>query len=349
MITGIRGLCNGLGPALYGFVFYLFHVELTDTDGSEKGAKSNMANPTDEVSMNDKLVHLHAFSSGWNSNASFPSRLLRVPSSQVPPSCLVRAQCCCLCWLPCSSQSTQGPEWGLAPIRSTATGHRVIPTAHKAVVPRARSRCWKTAVYNLSFWGVGGADILAPNPTPPCTHGQMHAFNHMGTFWPQAHVRLQCSEQVFVSTAQKWALLAQQPVFFFFSSRLPTLKSLCQKSVLHSFWAEVERCVRWLSWTLILWFSEVVTEWRIPQLALLLVHNKTQVIGFPAWVACISNVTKSLCDSSYSSVASEVATLSVCPVRAWQTVSGAARLVVFSKLTTVPDVCCCNYSSVKVS
>jgi len=50
MITGIRGLCNGLGPALYGFVFYLFHVELSDTDGSEKGAKSNMANPTDEVS-----------------------------------------------------------------------------------------------------------------------------------------------------------------------------------------------------------------------------------------------------------------------------------------------------------
>ncbi|KAJ0058868.1 hypothetical protein NL108_001104, partial [Boleophthalmus pectinirostris] len=48
MITGIRGLCNGLGPALYGFVFYLFHVELTDTDGSEKGAKPNMANPTDE-------------------------------------------------------------------------------------------------------------------------------------------------------------------------------------------------------------------------------------------------------------------------------------------------------------
>uniref|UniRef100_A0A8C5CF50 Hippocampus abundant transcript 1 protein n=1 Tax=Gadus morhua TaxID=8049 RepID=A0A8C5CF50_GADMO len=32
MITGIRGLCNGLGPALYGFVFYLFHVELTDDE-----------------------------------------------------------------------------------------------------------------------------------------------------------------------------------------------------------------------------------------------------------------------------------------------------------------------------
>uniref|UniRef100_A0A672KKW2 Hippocampus abundant transcript 1 protein-like n=1 Tax=Sinocyclocheilus grahami TaxID=75366 RepID=A0A672KKW2_SINGR len=32
MITGIRGLCNGLGPALYGFVFYLFHVELSEMD-----------------------------------------------------------------------------------------------------------------------------------------------------------------------------------------------------------------------------------------------------------------------------------------------------------------------------
>ena len=30
MITGIRGLCNGLGPALYGFIFYLFNVELID-------------------------------------------------------------------------------------------------------------------------------------------------------------------------------------------------------------------------------------------------------------------------------------------------------------------------------
>ncbi|XP_053726542.1 hippocampus abundant transcript-like protein 1 [Synchiropus splendidus] len=32
MITGIRGLCNGLGPALYGFIFYLFDVELNDME-----------------------------------------------------------------------------------------------------------------------------------------------------------------------------------------------------------------------------------------------------------------------------------------------------------------------------
>jgi len=30
VITGIRGLCNGLGPALYGFIFYLFHVDLDE-------------------------------------------------------------------------------------------------------------------------------------------------------------------------------------------------------------------------------------------------------------------------------------------------------------------------------
>ncbi|XP_051963797.1 hippocampus abundant transcript 1 protein isoform X2 [Xyrauchen texanus] len=31
MITGIRGLCNGLGPALFGFIFFLFNVELKAT------------------------------------------------------------------------------------------------------------------------------------------------------------------------------------------------------------------------------------------------------------------------------------------------------------------------------
>ncbi|XP_057687700.1 hippocampus abundant transcript-like protein 1 [Corythoichthys intestinalis] len=35
MITGIRGLCNGLGPALYGFIFFLFNVELSDDQTAE--------------------------------------------------------------------------------------------------------------------------------------------------------------------------------------------------------------------------------------------------------------------------------------------------------------------------
>ncbi len=28
MVNGVRGLCNGLGPALFGFTFYLFNVDL---------------------------------------------------------------------------------------------------------------------------------------------------------------------------------------------------------------------------------------------------------------------------------------------------------------------------------
>lgn len=30
VITGVRSLCNGLGPAFFGFIFYLFHVDLNE-------------------------------------------------------------------------------------------------------------------------------------------------------------------------------------------------------------------------------------------------------------------------------------------------------------------------------
>merc|ERR1719295_1030002 len=32
MVTGIRGLCNGLGPAMYGLIFYFFHVDLNENN-----------------------------------------------------------------------------------------------------------------------------------------------------------------------------------------------------------------------------------------------------------------------------------------------------------------------------
>ncbi len=37
MVTGIRGLCNGIGPALYGFVFWIFRVSLNDTSNTAAG------------------------------------------------------------------------------------------------------------------------------------------------------------------------------------------------------------------------------------------------------------------------------------------------------------------------
>jgi len=49
MITGIRGLCNGIGPALFGLVFYVFHVDLEDDD--EKSI--NISVPTNHTAMDD--------------------------------------------------------------------------------------------------------------------------------------------------------------------------------------------------------------------------------------------------------------------------------------------------------
>ncbi|XP_059159087.1 hippocampus abundant transcript 1 protein-like isoform X2 [Physella acuta] len=45
VVTGIRGLCNGLGPALFGFIFYLFHVDL-----NEKSAMLDAADKSDNLS-----------------------------------------------------------------------------------------------------------------------------------------------------------------------------------------------------------------------------------------------------------------------------------------------------------
>ncbi|XP_046326676.1 hippocampus abundant transcript 1 protein-like isoform X2 [Haliotis rufescens] len=39
IITGIRGLCNGLGPAVFGFIFYLFHVDISANGSEPQGHK----------------------------------------------------------------------------------------------------------------------------------------------------------------------------------------------------------------------------------------------------------------------------------------------------------------------
>ncbi|XP_074426110.1 hippocampus abundant transcript-like protein 1 isoform X2 [Larus michahellis] len=51
IITGIRGLCNGLGPALYGFIFFLFHVELNELPPDQTSEKKAMQDPSDERSI----------------------------------------------------------------------------------------------------------------------------------------------------------------------------------------------------------------------------------------------------------------------------------------------------------
>lgn len=42
MVTGMRGLCNGLGPAMFGVIFYLFHVDLNDEHGTSINGIPNL-------------------------------------------------------------------------------------------------------------------------------------------------------------------------------------------------------------------------------------------------------------------------------------------------------------------
>ena len=35
IVTGVRGLCSGLGPAMFGLIFYLFHVDLSEPQGGD--------------------------------------------------------------------------------------------------------------------------------------------------------------------------------------------------------------------------------------------------------------------------------------------------------------------------
>lgn len=46
MVTGMRGLCNGLGPAMFGVIFYLFHVDLNDEHGKTNHSFPGIRNET---------------------------------------------------------------------------------------------------------------------------------------------------------------------------------------------------------------------------------------------------------------------------------------------------------------
>jgi len=54
MVTGIRGLCTGLGPAMYGVVFYLFHVDLNEDH--DKNNNSNHTHPSNSTDMNMDFI-----------------------------------------------------------------------------------------------------------------------------------------------------------------------------------------------------------------------------------------------------------------------------------------------------
>ena len=55
IVTGIRGLCNGLGPALFGIIFYIFNVNLSDGEDDRKNTSPN-SETSDEISKTSRIV-----------------------------------------------------------------------------------------------------------------------------------------------------------------------------------------------------------------------------------------------------------------------------------------------------
>jgi hypothetical protein len=59
MVNGVRGLCSGLGPALFGCIFYLFKMKLDFTVPSPVlSIRSNLTT----INTNSKLIYSSMFS-----------------------------------------------------------------------------------------------------------------------------------------------------------------------------------------------------------------------------------------------------------------------------------------------
>ena len=58
LVTGIRGLCNGLGPAMYGLIFYLFHVDLNEKEVARQHSGNSTEYHTMDVRL-DRQAHRH--------------------------------------------------------------------------------------------------------------------------------------------------------------------------------------------------------------------------------------------------------------------------------------------------
>lgn len=57
LITGIRGLCNGLGPALFGLIFFLFHVDLNEIPSDEKSITNIVVHNNSSPQPTQSLLH----------------------------------------------------------------------------------------------------------------------------------------------------------------------------------------------------------------------------------------------------------------------------------------------------
>ena len=58
MITGMRGLCNGLGPAMFGLVFSLFHVDLSEKSAASDTSVQTGTSTAEDEANNDTVMEV---------------------------------------------------------------------------------------------------------------------------------------------------------------------------------------------------------------------------------------------------------------------------------------------------
>ncbi|XP_075241128.1 hippocampus abundant transcript 1 protein-like [Convolutriloba macropyga] len=112
IVAGVRGLCSGLGPALFGFSFYLFDIQLKfdeQTDGGVpaappgaiKGQPADPKNPTDDATDDvDYFIPGPAFAIGailvifsLFSATLIPENFSKTNKSSQSPSILPKTKC----------------------------------------------------------------------------------------------------------------------------------------------------------------------------------------------------------------------------------------------------------------
>ncbi|XP_017842594.1 hippocampus abundant transcript 1 protein isoform X2 [Drosophila busckii] len=101
MITGMRGLCNGLGPAVFGVIFYLFNVDL-NADHDPSIVKNNHATNVEKI------------------------------SQHVPGPPFVFGALCVLCAIAVSAFIPEGQQAQLEKKRASLDVQYEIETGHKA-------------------------------------------------------------------------------------------------------------------------------------------------------------------------------------------------------------------------
>ncbi|KAF2349119.1 Major facilitator superfamily associated domain [Trinorchestia longiramus] len=121
IVTGVRGLCSGLGPAMFGFIFYIFHVDLSETPSQRRNSSP--------VSSHPRVVQLVLRWCNWCSDGATGAQMVQL----VPRWCswcpggAVGAQVVQLVLKCCYEQVLQVMSTNVSVVREMSVGPNLMP------------------------------------------------------------------------------------------------------------------------------------------------------------------------------------------------------------------------------